>query len=627
MADEFVKKLSLDITKSLSKLEELEKAVADTMGKIDKSYSEAFKNINKNGAFIDVNKSLTELKKLEKALNDTVSRMSKKASGSNNNDAMTAAQKEIKALQYVEKLKTRMHQQSLNETKLEIKEREKEYASYLKREAALSKDYYKQREKEEKRYWDEVKSNANIALDVYTDVMRRVVNVIQKAFRDAISYVEEYDKALTSISLVTMKPGGKDVIGETYENLAKEMSVTATELATAGEELYRQGLGDDEVLGRMEAITIYAKISGETFSDSVEMITAAVNSFAKEGEDTTDLTMHIVDVWAKLGDAVATSASEIGVAMQKVAASGQAAGFTMEELSASIAVIESQTRAAAESVGTALNSMMSRYMKVSSAGWNTFVTTDEGDVVKINDIAKALESVGLSIVDAKGEFLDFSEILIQLSGVWTGLSDANKNYIATQMAGTRSLNYFLSLMNNYDEVLELTAQGYDSAGVALEKYGIWTEGVEASQNRLTATMQDFYSNVLDSDTVVRFIDGISSLVEFFDRATESSGKANIGIGLFVTALMMGVSVLGKFRSLGGTFSASLGAIARGFVTSTSAINGTAAAATSATAAVSGLKAAMISIGIGLAVTAITSFIAGLSSLVDKAETGAEKWNA
>jgi len=348
------------------------------------------------------------------------------------------------------------------------------------------------------------------------------------------------------------------------------MSVTATELATAGEELYRQGLGDDEVLGRMEAITTYAKISGETFSDSVEMITAAVNSFAKEGEDTTDLTMHIVDVWAKLGDAVATSASEIGVAMQKVAASGQAAGFTMEELSASIAVIESQTRAAAESVGTALNSMMSRYMKVSSAGWNTFVTTDEGDVVKINDIAKALESVGLSIVDAKGEFLDFSEILIQLSGVWTGLSDANKNYIATQMAGTRSLNYFLSLMNNYDEVLELTAQGYDSAGVALEKYGIWTEGVEASQNRLTATMQDFYSNVLDSDTVVKFIDGISSLVEFFDKATESSGKANIGIGLFVAALMMGVSALGKFRSLGGTFSSSLGAIARGFVTSTAA---------------------------------------------------------
>ena len=624
MADEFVKYLGIDISKSLTELNRLEKAFADTMGRIDKAYDDMNKKTASDKSSISARLGARYRETDYKRLFDEIQEVenAQKKSEKLAHDYRLAMYKDLFDEQ--ERLEKEAQAEKKKRDKEALKEETRLAREAQKEKARIEKEAQKNRLKEEEQYWNEVKNNADAALDVYTNVMRKVVNVIQKAFKDAISYVEEYDKALTSISLVTMKPGGKDVIGETYENLAKEMSVTATELATAGEELYRQGLGDDEVLGRMEAITTYAKISGETFSDSVEMITAAVNSFAKEGEDTTDLTMHIVDVWAKLGDAVATSASEIGVAMQKVAASGQAAGFTMEELSASIAVIESQTRAAAESVGTALNSMMSRYMKVSSAGWNTFVTTDEGDVVKINDIAKALESVGLSIVDAKGEFLDFSEILIQLSGVWTGLSDANKNYIATQMAGTRSLNYFLSLMNNYDEVLELTAQGYDSAGVALEKYGIWTEGVEASQNRLTATMQDFYSNVLDSDTVVKFIDGISSLVEFFDRATESSGKANIGIGLFVTALMMGVSVLGKFRSLGGTFSASLGAIARGFVTSTSAINGTAAAATGATVAVSGLKAAMMSIGIGLLVGVITSVISGLVSMNEEVETSTER---
>lgn len=642
MADEFVKKLGLDISDSLQKLIEFEKAFKGTMGRVDDQLDNINNKKRKKSkhsdifSVVDFENTMVSLKEMEKAYAQTLTNISnamqkKKSAGKKDNflyyfgydpEKMAEAEKRFADEAYKAKLKS---------DKLGYKYRYQAAAEEEKRLEKLREQGRKaieadQKEKLrlEKEYSDIVKENANNMLDVYTDVMNRVVNVIARAFKDAISYVEEYDKALTSIALVTMKPDSKGEIGETYENLAKEMSVTATELAAAGEELYRQGLGDSEVLNRMEAITVYSKISGEAFSDSVEMITAAVNSFSKEGEDNAELTMHIVDTWALLGDAVATSASEIGVAMQKVAASGQAAGFTMEELSASIAVIESQTRAAAESVGTALNSMMSRYMKVSSAGWNTFVTTDEGDVVKINDIAKALDSVGISIVNAKGEFLNFSEILTNLNTVWDDISDANKNYIATQMAGTRSLNYFLSLMNNYEDVLELTAQGYDSAGTALEKYGIWTEGVEASQNRLSAAMQDFYSNVLSSDTIIRFTEGLTDLVEFFDNATTSSGKANIGLGLFAAALMMGVSVLGKFKSIAGSFGESLKAIARGFTTSSAAINATSAAAKGATVAVGGLKAVMISFGIGLAVTAVTSLVTWLVSLKEETETTAEK---
>ena len=49
-------------------------------------------------------------------------------------------------------------------------------------------------------------------------------------------------------------------------------------------------------------------------------------------------------------------------------------------------MIGSKTRLPAENIGTALNSMMSRYMKVSAAGWNVSVTTDEGDIVKIHKV-------------------------------------------------------------------------------------------------------------------------------------------------------------------------------------------------------------------------------------------------
>lgn len=475
----------------------------------------------------------------------------------------------------------------------------------------------RERQKNEKDFANAAVRNANEISNAYSVAASRMLMAFRQTFNEALRYVQDFDKQLTSIAIVTGDSSQKSRLGERYENMAQEMKVSAIEIAEAAEQLYRQGLGSEkEVENRLRVITEYAKISGLTFSEAVEAMTATINSFTKDGESGADTARHIADVWAYMGDSVATSSAEIGIAMQKVASSGQAAGIGLEKLSSYIAVIEAYTRAAPESVGTALNSMMSRYMKVTSRGFGASVTTDEGDVVSINDIAAALNKVDISVYTAGEGFKEFGDVLDEVASKWEKLDDNERNYIATQIAGTRGMNYFLSLMNGYSQVVELTAGAYDSAGVSVQKFSIWQEGLEASMAELDAAIKDLYSDLLPSETVNGVVRFLTSLVQLFSKATEATGGLNVKLALVAAGLLMVFRAIQSIRGAGGI---------SGIITSIgSSFFGLQTAATGATVALTGVKAVLASFGVGLVIAAITTIVGALISLSDAGDNAKQK---
>lgn len=77
-------------------------------------------------------------------------------------------------------------------------------------------------------------------------------------------------------------------------------------------------------------------------------------------------------------------------------------------------------------------------------------------------------------------FMPLSEVLDELAPKWYTLDEATQKYIATAMAGTRGMNYFLTLMKDHNLALELENAAKNNAGVVDEKYLIWMQGVEAA---------------------------------------------------------------------------------------------------------------------------------------------------
>ena len=221
------------------------------------------------------------------------------------------------------------------------------------------------------------------------------------------------------------------------------------------------------------------------------------------------------------------------------AANSKEFGLTFEWLGAYIATISEKTRQAPEVIGTSVNSIMARLHSIKQKGFN------EEDETKINDIAKALNTIDVALMDSEGNWRNMSDIFSDIAAKWDTLNGKQKSYISTTMAGTRQQNYFIALMSDMAKGIEGGSRAYElyagamgAAGTAAQKYAVWQESVTAAQNRLTTAVQDFYS-LLNAEWMKKFYEGMAGFVDVITAGTDALGGWNLIIPI-VTAGVIGL---------------------------------------------------------------------------------------
>lgn len=178
-------------------------------------------------------------------------------------------------------------------------------------------------------------------------------------------------------------------------------------------------------------------------------------------------------------------------------------------------------------------------------------------------------------------------------------------------------------MEDYDKVLEATSVAENANGVAAEKMTVYNESLEAAQNRLTASVQQFAQDSNLDRTLALAYDGLSKVVEilnillnkipvlsplikalgvalattFASNMLNNLAKTSTGIGSIISTIGSGMPNLRSFVSLVGSE----------FVTAMTAAGG----------GLAGLKAGAIAAGgaITTLINPITLTIAGLGALL------------
>ena len=366
-----------------------------------------------------------------------------------------------------------------------------------------------------------------------------VLRGLTSIWRNATGFAQQYYDKLNEIRIVTGKSQQQaNQLGTSYRNLARNMKVSATEVAVAATEFWRQGLDEQQVNERLIATTQYAKISAMEFEDAAEVITAATNTMGVSAQ-------HVVDIFAYLGDNSASGPDEVGKAMQKASASAKEFGLTFEWLGAYIATISEATRQAPEVIGTSINSIMARLHSIKEKGFN------EEDETRINDIAKALGTIDVALMDNEGNWRDMSDIFSDIASKWDTLSGKQKSYISTTMAGTRQQNYFIALMSDMARGVEGGSRAYElyagamgAAGTAAQKYSVWQESVTAAQNRLTTATQEFYS-LLNAEWMKGFYENMADVVEIITAGTDAMNGWNLIIPVATAGIIGLIAVVYK----------------------------------------------------------------------------------
>ena len=248
-------------------------------------------------------------------------------------------------------------------------------------------------------------------------------------------------------------------------------------------------------------------------ASSTDQLTAITKSYNVAVEDTS----QIVDKLVAVDLNYAASTGEISTALQKVASSAGQAGLGLDKLIGLITISEEKTRQAPEVIGSAWQSIIARIGKITAKVDLDDLVDENGKVVAtINDADKVLSKYGINLVDTSGKMRDMGTIMDEIGAKWGQMSTLEQNQLAYVVAGVRQRNVFIAAMEDYNRVLEATSVAENANGVAAEKMTVYNESLEAAQNRLTASVQQFAQDSNLDRTLALAYDGLSKVVEILN---------------------------------------------------------------------------------------------------------------
>ena len=375
--------------------------------------------------------------------------------------------------------------------------------------------------------------------------------LFMKATQEAKRFVQEFDKSMTSIQMITLKSDSQmSTLGDGLISKAKELKISISEITQSAETLYRQGLSDEEVNERLDVISKFSKVSGTKVDAATKLITVAMNTGLVSNPETA------ADIVTALGDSAATNASEIEKGIEKAGAAAAADGTTFAELASMLTAITSTTQIGGNVAGRTLNTIFGRMNKI---GTNELIVDENGNKVSGSAVAKLLEAQGIKMYDENGNKRSSYDTLYALSQKWESMSDAEQQQIANAIAGTRQYSNFAAIMQGMSEgkVSDYMSLTESSTGIVDEKYEIYVKSLQASLTDLKNTFDELVHDLTNSGTLTGVLDFFTGMIKGVDNLTNSMG----GLGAALTTVMPMLIGLALLKA--GVSTANIGLIAGG----------------------------------------------------------------
>lgn len=264
--------------------------------------------------------------------------------------------------------------------------------------------------------------------------------------KDAVDTYSEFNQAMAETAGIA---GATEDEYKQLQAAAQEMGKRTTKTATeAAQALGYMSLAGWNVNDSISALEPVLRLSEATSMDLATCSDLVTDSMSALGLGVDDLTNYL-NVAVQANNKSNTTAQALMEAMIGCGGAAKSAGMDYKQTAAALGILANNGIKGAEA-GTALNSMLVR------------MTT--------KDVAqKAFKELGVSIYDSSGAMRNMQDILVELNGAMSGLSQEQKNNYMAAIAGT---NYY----TQFGYLLEGVAEGADGAA------STWTQLTEAFEN-------------------------------------------------------------------------------------------------------------------------------------------------
>lgn len=354
-------------------------------------------------------------------------------------------------------------------------------------------------------------SSRKIETTAYLALLKEINDAAERA-KDTMV---QLDKVVTDLSVATgdSRSSVKDLLKD-YNSMAKQLASTTTQVGQAADDYLRAGKSMKESNQLIKDSIMISKLGQINSSEATEDLLATMNGFDMSVNQVNDA----LDAMVAIDMAASTSSGDIATALKYCASSANIAGVSFNKLAAMIGTVQDKTMQSAETVGTFMNTLLSRYRNVKIG---QFVDDDGED---LSDYESVLKSIGIQLRDSQGEFRNFETILDEMAQKWNTLSSVQQAALLKVAAGTRQQNRFSALLEGYNKTLELTEVAANSAGTAVEKFNkSYKESLEAKTNTLQASFESMIMNSDMSEVYGGILDATTALVNLINKTNALKG--------------------------------------------------------------------------------------------------------
>lgn len=343
----------------------------------------------------------------------------------------------------------------------------------------------------------------------------------------------DFEKSMSGVKAISGATGEElKALREKAIDLG-DASFSANEVAKAMTEMAKAGWNSEQIIDGMGGVLSAATASGEGLASVSTTVADAITGFGLEAKDST----RVADLLTQAANSGTIGVGDLGESFKYVAPLANSMGLSIED------------------VTTALSAMSMSGIKGSQAG-----TALSGTLSRMNGsnekVAETMSELGIKITKEGGSFKSLDEIVATLRTSFSGMTDSQKSYYATILAGQEGQKGLLALLNLSEEEYNKVAESMDnSSGVAEKTAAIMQDNLQSKVKQLINSLENLAIKMADYviPHLQEFVLWLTSLVDKFTALDPETQKMVLKLAAIAVAAGPVLMVIGNLTSGVGKF--------------------------------------------------------------------------
>lgn len=343
----------------------------------------------------------------------------------------------------------------------------------------------------------------------------------------------DFETAMSSVKAITGATGEEfELLREKAIDLGATTAFSSGEVAEAMTEMGKAGWSTQQILDGMGGVLDATAASGESLGSVATIVADSITGFGLAASDSA----RVADLLTQAANSGTIGITDLGESYKYIAPIAQSMGMSIED------------------VTTAISAMSMAGIKGSQAG--TAIRTVLTNMAKPTDtVAAAMDNLGISITNSDGTFKSLNEIVTIMRTSFSGLTDDQKAYYATALAGKEGMSGLLSLLNlTQAEYDALSASMNNCSGVAGETAAVMQDNLQSKIEQMGGALESLAIKLANYviPFLTKLVEKITSAIDAFTNLSPGVQKAVLVIGGIVAAAGPVLIVVGKIISAIGT---------------------------------------------------------------------------